>query len=66
MRNLTEQEIDQFKRLAKQQTTTEEYEEDWNPYEFSGGNFDDCYEIGSNDADVRNARYILDLYGISY
>ena len=66
MRNLTEQEIDQFKRLAKQQTTTEKYEEDWNPYEFSGGNFDDCYTIGYNDADIENARYILDLYDISY
>jgi hypothetical protein len=68
MLNLTEQEIEYFKRLAKQQTAKEEYGGYWNPYDLSGGNFEliDCYKIGYKDADIENARYILDLYGIIY
>jgi len=66
MKQLTEEQIENFKKLAKKTTTQEDCPDDWNPYEISGGNFDDCYFIGQEDAEIKNARFILDLFGIKY
>jgi hypothetical protein len=66
MKALTETQIQDFKRLAKRSTTTENHPDDWNPGDMSGGNFDDCYWLGHNDADIENARFILDLLEIEY
>lgn len=66
MRQLTEQQIEQFKRLAKQETSIESCGDEWNPYDLSGGNFDDAYQLGIKDADVENARFILDIFQIEY
>jgi hypothetical protein len=66
MKQLTEQQIEKFKKLAKQETSQEYCEDDWNPYEISGGNFDDAYYLGCKDSDIYNARFILNLFGIKY
>lgn len=67
MGKLTEQEIDRLKKLANKQTSTEYCEEgEWNPYEISGGNFDDAYWLGYKDAEIENARVILSLLDIEY
>lgn len=36
---------------------------DFNPYKFSGGNFDDCYEMGLEHADADAAREVLSILG---
>ena len=41
-------------------------EDDFNPFERSGGNFDDAYEGGYDDGLRRAAREILDAIGIQY
>jgi len=66
MKQLTEQQIEQYKRLAIQETSIESCGDEWNPYEISGGNFDDAYYVGYKDADIENARFILHLFEIEY
>ncbi len=67
MKQLTEEQIENFKQKAKKKTTVENNPDgEWNPYEFSGGNFDDCYFLGEEDAEIENARFILDLFEIEY
>lgn len=66
MKNLTEEQIENFKKLAKQSTSVEDCGDEWNPYEISGGNYDDAYYAGYKDADIENARFILDLFEIEY
>lgn len=68
-RELTTEELVRFKSLAKMKTSIEssiDNEEDWNPYDLSGGNFDDAYYLGQKDSDIEYARLILDLYNIEY
>lgn len=64
--SLTEKQIEDFKKLAKKTTSKEDCPDDWNPYEISGGNFDDAYWVGYDDAEIENARFILDLFAIEY
>lgn len=66
MFSLTEKQISEFSILAKKQTSVESCGEDWNPYEVGGGNFDDVYYVGYNDAEIINARFILNLFEIKY
>lgn len=66
MKQLTEHQIKNFKILAQKETSVESNVDDWNPSEISGGNFDDCYEVGYIDSEIENARFILDLVGIEY
>lgn len=37
--------------------------EDFNPQDYSGGNFNDCYQMGIEHADVDAALEILQLLG---
>ena len=66
MVQLTEKQIEDLKKLAQKETTTEENFDDWNPRILSGSNFDFCYWVGYNDAKIENARSILDLFNIKY
>ncbi len=66
MKQLTVEQIERFKRLASNSTSVEDCGDEWNPYEISGGNFDDAYFLGCKDADIENARFILGLFGIEY
>jgi hypothetical protein len=34
---------------------------DFNPMDYSGGNFDDCYYLGREDGDIDAAREVLSL-----
>lgn len=36
-------------------------DKDFNPMDYSGGNFDDCYEMGKDHADADAAQEILNL-----
>jgi hypothetical protein len=46
-------------RLSKKETWADDIE-NFNPYESSGGNFDDAYWAGETDGEVLLARMILD------
>ena len=37
------------------------HDEDWNPMDASGGNFDDAYNMGYNDGESALAQRIRDL-----
>lgn len=63
---LTVEQIKYLKTKAKSKTSQEIMGEGWNPYEFSGGNFDDAYDAGFNDAEIENARYILELFDVEF
>lgn len=66
MKQLTEQQIDYYKKTAKKETSQEYCSDEWNPFEISGGNFDDAYQLGCDDNEIENARFILSLFGIEY
>jgi hypothetical protein len=36
--------------------------EDFNPYDYSGGNYDDAYYMGSSDGEILLARELLGKY----
>lgn len=40
--------------------------DDFMAYDYSGGNYDDCYSMGSNDGEIFLAREILDTLCIKY
>lgn len=46
--------------IAKCETWTDD--EDFNPYDFSGGNYDDAYWSGRNDGRIAVARELLNIY----
>lgn len=56
---------EQYKSLVKRASVENGYEadDDFNPYDYSGGNFDDCYQMGLEHADSDAAREVLDLLG---
>ena len=63
---LSVEQIKYFKNKAKSKTSEEIMGENWNPHEFSGGNFDDAYAAGFNDSEIENARFILELFNIEF
>lgn len=54
---LSQEMIDLLKRIASQPTLCDN--EDFNPYDASGGNYDDAYYMGSEDGYTKLAREIL-------
>lgn len=50
---------DKLSKLARQEAQADD--EDFNAYEFSGGNFDDAYYIGTVDGRIHLARELLNL-----
>lgn len=59
---MTEQ---QYKALVARAEVENGYDadEDFNPYDYSGGNFDDCYQMGLDHGDSDAAREILSILG---
>lgn len=55
----------QYEALVRRASVENAYEadDDFNPYDYSGGNFDDCYHLGMEHADRDTAREILDILG---
>jgi hypothetical protein len=52
-----------LKRLAAKQLPEDEAG-DFNPMEYSGGNFDDAYRMGLDSGEVQLARQIMKVEGI--
>ena len=55
----------QYQALVKRAAVENGYEadDDFNPCDYAGGNFDDCYQLGMEHADADAAREILDILG---
>jgi len=66
MKQLTEEQITNFKKLAKKTTSQEDLGDEWDSYSISGGNYDDAYWAGCEDEEILNARFVLDLFEIEY
>ena len=49
-----------LENIAKRETWLDD--EDFNPYDFSGGNYDDAYFSGREDGRTELARELLNLY----
>ena len=56
--------IDKLIKQAKR--TCWDDNDDFNPYDWGGGNFDDTYSGGCEDGETHLARDILNELGISY
>lgn len=56
--------IDQLIKLAQQ--TAKYDDDDFNAYDYSGGNIDDAYGIGQDDGKISLARQILKQLNIQY
>lgn len=56
--------IEHLIKLAKRETWADQ--EDFDPQDFSGGNFDDAYYNGSADGESQLARDILNQLNIDY
>lgn len=41
-------------------------EDDFNAYDYCGGNYDDAYERGWDDGCINGAQELLDLIGVNY
>jgi hypothetical protein len=50
--------IEKLKKLAERECWRDE--EDFNPYEYSGGNFDDAYYGGFEDGEACLAKMVLE------
>ena len=61
---MTPEMIEKLKKLAATEAACDD--EDFNPYDVSGGNFDDAYYAGSNDGEILLARSILEDLGVVY
>lgn len=62
---LTDEQYQALINRAEVQRSCDSCDDDdyFNPMEASGGNFDDCYEMGRDHADVDTAQEILALLG---
>jgi hypothetical protein len=66
MKQLTEEQISRYKKLARKKTSVEDCGDEWNIREITGGRFNEAYAVGLHDSDIENARVILDVLGIDY
>jgi hypothetical protein len=69
MKQLTEEQITRYKKLARQKKSFELRGNDcsiWNIRDISSGDLDETYAVGLHDSDIENARVILDLFEIEY
>ena len=61
---MTDQEYNKLVARAKVENGYEG-DDNFNPYDYSGGNYDDCYQLGLDHADADAAREILSILGKS-
>lgn len=64
--NISDTEIEKLKDKARQLTSVEEMGDEWNPVDYCGENFDDCYFLGEKDTNINNARKLLEMIGVDY
>ena len=55
---LSEVMIEKLKKLAAESCCSDD--EDFNAYDYSGGNFDDAYYAGTSDGEISSAREIIE------
>jgi hypothetical protein len=60
--------INKLKKLAEKRSDYDHLSDDdyLNPQDISGGNFDDCYNMGIDEGQTQLAREILDSLNINY
>jgi hypothetical protein len=66
MKQLTEDQISRYKKLARKKTSVENCGDEWNVRDISSGDLDEAYAVGLHDSDIENARVILDVLGVEY
>lgn len=66
--NINEELIGKLKNLAEKRSDYDYLKDDdyLNPQDMSGGNFDDCYDMGIEEGNTQLAREVLDMLEISY
>ena len=60
---LTEKQYRAYCKRAEAEYGYDADPHDFNPMDWSGGNFDDCYQMGLEHADSETAQEILNLLG---
>lgn len=60
---MTEQQYNKLVARAEEEYGYDAEPHDFNPQDYSGGNFDDCYQMGLSHADADAAREILSILG---
>lgn len=58
--------IERLKQLAARDVWSDIDPEDFNPYEQSGGNYDDAYYAGVEAGETQLAREVLNSMGIEW
>ena len=61
---MNEELIEKLKTLAKKECWLDD--DDFNPYDFSGGNYNDAFWGGHDAGEIQLAQEILGKLGISY
>lgn len=65
---MTEKIINRLKILAQKRSYYDHLSEDdyFDAQDMSGGNFDDCYNMGIDEGNTQLAREILDMLDVDY
>jgi hypothetical protein len=58
--------LQKYIETAKRTARTEDQEEYFDPQDWSGGNFDDCFEMGQDEGTIWATRALLDDLGVKY
>lgn len=61
---LTQEQIQEIKTIAETKLVSDN--EDFCANDYSGGNFDDAYYMGTTDGEILMARNVLDMLNIEY
>ena len=68
LRQLTIEEsvLRKYIKEAQRVARTENQEEYFDPQDYAGGNFDDCFEMGQDEGEIWATRALLDDLGVEY
>jgi hypothetical protein len=61
---LNEEQIKKLIDIASKKMASEQ--EEFDAMDYSGGNFDDAYYMGTEDGEISMAREVLDMIGVEY
>lgn len=67
-KTMNEEIIKKLKTLAEKRSVCDHLSDnEWfDPQDVSGGNFDDCFSVGTDEGQIQLSREILDMLGIDY
>lgn len=65
---ISQENLNQLINTAEKKMHSEYVDEGevFDPYDASGGNYDDAYELGNEDGDISRARIVLHMVGVNY